>query len=113
LFDKDYCHSINRTDLFVILQFVLSICNDENHNARYYSAKALLLLVTAETEKPILTQLSQFMDFDSSFIKHLIINHFDRLMAVNPKITKFMIQKASVDNHYVVREKGIEYLEKY
>ncbi|MCJ7840681.1 DUF4062 domain-containing protein [Lederbergia sp. NSJ-179] len=112
LLENEYCKSINRDILFMLLQFVLTLCNEENHDIRYYSAKALLLLITEDTEKTILTQLSQFMDFDSSFIKHLIMDHFDQLIEVNPDITKFMIQKASVDNHFVIREKGKEYLEK-
>ncbi|GAA0486409.1 hypothetical protein GCM10008986_09750 [Salinibacillus aidingensis] len=113
LMNDEYAEKIDKDILFMTLQFVLSMSNDKNHDVRFFATKALLQMITINTEKTILTQLSKIMDFDSGYIKNTIINDFDQLIVINPKITKLMMQKASVDNNYVIREKGKEYLQKY
>lgn len=109
----DYSTNLDSNIIYSLLQFTLSMSHVENHDVRFYSVKALLLMVTKNTEKTVLTRLSQVMDYDSAYIKIQIINDFDRLMYINSEIVYLMMQKASVDNHYIVRERGLKYLEKH
>ncbi|WP_029425051.1 hypothetical protein [Alkalibacillus haloalkaliphilus] len=105
-----YGNELEQGNLLVLMQFVLSLCHSNNHDVRFWAVKALLLMITEETSDTILTQVSQMMDYDSAYIKSQVINKFDELMKMNKQITKLMVQKVSVDNHYVVRQRGLEYL---
>ncbi|MFJ5717515.1 hypothetical protein [Neobacillus sp. NPDC093127] len=111
-FENDICNKIDKRFLFMLMQFVLSLSHNKNHDIRFYSIKALLLMITEDTKTTILTQLSKRMDYDSVFIKNHIMNQFDRLLNIDLKVTNLMIQKASVDNHYVIRKRGLDFLEK-
>lgn len=111
-FENEFCKKIDKRLLCMILQFVLGLSHDSNHDIRFYSVKALILMITQETKTTILTQLSKRMDYDSVYIKNHIMNQFDRLLNVDLRVTNLMVQKASVDNHYVIRKRGIDFLEK-
>lgn len=112
VFENDYCSDMDRSILFVILQFVLGLSHDANHDVRYYAVKTLLLMITPDTKDPILTRLSKMMDYDSFYVKSLILNQAEELMSISPEMVDFIIQKATVDNHYVIRTRGRELAEK-
>ena len=48
------------------------------------------------------------MDYDSVYIKNLILNQAKKLMSFAPDIIKFIIKKGTIDNHYVIRKRGCE-----
>ncbi|MGY0694091.1 hypothetical protein ACW2QC_15135 [Virgibacillus sp. FSP13] len=96
----------------VLLQFVFSLKNHSNQDIRYLAARLLLNMITLHNKKVILTQLSKSMDYDNVYIKNLIINNFDNLWELDKDITKLMLQKASVDNHFLVKKKAKEFFEK-
>lgn len=112
LLESNATNKMNKKYLFMVLQFVIGMTQDLNHDVRFYSIKALLLLINDDTKDVILKQLSKTMDYDSVYIKNMIIDHFDKLMNIDPVITNYMIQKASVDNHYIIRKRIKEYAEK-
>ena len=108
LFENNYCKLIDRHILFLILQFVLGSSHDSNHDIRFWSVKTLLFMVTKDTKNVILTKISKMMDYDSVYIKNLILNQAKKLMSFAPDIIKFIIKKATIDNHYVIRKRGCE-----
>ncbi|MGV8149925.1 MAG: hypothetical protein ACLKAN_13070 [Alkaliphilus sp.] len=112
VFENGYADEIDKIFLFMILQFALGLSRSTNHDVRYHSIRLLLLIMTDDTKKPILTQLSKTMDYDSGYIKNLIINKIDALITINLDIGNFIMQKASVDNHYIIRKCGCEFIEK-
>ncbi|AEF17817.1 hypothetical protein Thexy_1793 [Thermoanaerobacterium xylanolyticum LX-11] len=112
VFENNYCSKINDNILFMFLQFVLGLSHDSNHDVRYYAVKTLLLMISPATKDPIFTRLSKMMDYDSAYIKNLIINQAENLINIYPDILNFIIQKASVDNHYVIRKRGCELIAK-
>lgn len=65
-------------------------------------------MVTKDTKNVILTKISKMMDYDSVYIKNLILNQAKKLMSFAPDIIKFIIKKATIDNHYVIRKRGCE-----
>lgn len=113
VFENNYCSKVDENILFMILQFVLGLSRNANHSVRYFAIKALLFMITPATEDPIFTQLSKTMDYDSVYIKSLIIDHAENLMNINPDILNFIMQKASVDNNYIIRKRGREFIKQH
>ena len=77
---------------------------------RYYAVKTLLLMTTPDTQDPILTRLSKMMDYDSLYVRSLILNHSEGLMSISVEMADFTMQKATVDHHYVIRTRGREFV---
>ncbi|MEL3985682.1 hypothetical protein AAE038_11345 [Bacillus velezensis] len=95
----------------IIIQFTLSLKNDKNQDIRYLSIKALLKMITTKTQKVILTQLSQSMDYENVYIKNLIIGNFEKLAIIDSKVNNLILKKASIDNHYLVRTEAQKYIQ--
>jgi hypothetical protein len=55
------------------------------------------------TNDPVMRRISEIMDFDSVYIKNMILNNADRLRAFDLATYEFIKEKAKVDNHYVIR----------
>nr|WP_146139647.1 hypothetical protein [Lysinibacillus timonensis] len=96
----------------VLIQFVLSLKNHSNQDVRYLAVSLLIRMVTPSNKKTILTQLSKSMDYDNVYIKNLIISNFNNLRKVDEDITKLMLKKALVDNHYIVSKMANEFIQK-
>ena len=110
LMDNHYSNIINERQLYIFIQYVLGFCSIKSHDIRYNAVKALLKICTQKTSKVIMTQLSKIMDNDSAPIKFLILNDMVDLTKYNEEIATFILQKAKVDNHFLVREKALKIL---
>lgn len=110
--NNEYFNELDYDVQNVLLQFVLSLKKHSNQDIRYLVIRLLLKMITPKNKKTILTQLSKFMDYDNVYIKNLIINNFDTLGEFDKDITKLMLQKASVDNHFIVRDNSKKYIER-
>jgi hypothetical protein len=110
VFENNYCNIVDENILLMLLQFVLGQSHNTNHDVRFKAMKAILHMITSTTKDTILTRLSKAMDYDSVYIKNLIINHAESLMKIDPEVLNFIMQKASIDNHYVIRKRGCEFI---
>lgn len=68
-------------------------------------------MITTKTQKVILTQLSQSMDYENVYIKNLIIGNFEKLAIIDSKVNNLILKKASIDNHYLVRTEAQKYIQ--
>ncbi len=103
MFSKGDAEKIDSDVMLIIFQFALQLSYDKNHNIRYYAVKALLYLINNQTKDPVMRRISEIMDFDSVYIKNMILNNADRLSAFDLATYEFIKEKAKVDNHYVIR----------
>lgn len=102
-FDKKSASGEGNEITFVIFQFALQLSYDKNHDIRYYAVKALLHLINDKTKKAVMRRISEVMDFDSVYIKNMILSNLESLKDFDLAIYEFIKQKANVDNHYVIR----------
>jgi len=109
--NDDFFKEIDYVIQNILVQFVLNMKNSINQDIRYLAVQLLLKMITYWNKKTILTQLSHSMDYDNVYIKYLIINNFEKLMKLDEDITKLILKKALVDNHYLVREKAKEFIQ--
>lgn len=101
---------INKIDdkiMLLLLQFELGLTNDDNHDVRFYATKALLNIISVNNKGPIIKKILSIMDFDSVFIKSLILSNSTKLECLDPKAYGFILDKALVDNHFVIRERAL------
>ncbi|NLX03150.1 MAG: hypothetical protein GXY40_11575 [Syntrophomonadaceae bacterium] len=103
MFEKGDAEKIDSDIMLIIFQFALQLSYDKNHDIRYYAVKALLHLINDQTKDPIMRRISEIMDFDSVYIKNMILNNADRLRAFDLATYEFIKEKGKVDNHYVIR----------
>lgn len=92
--------------MLLILQFTLGLSYDKNHNVRYFAIKALLYIINEENKVPIIKRIVEIADYDSVYIKNLIMNFSDKLKKIDSEAYNFIIEKALVDNHYVIRKRA-------
>ncbi|MBU3183250.1 hypothetical protein [Clostridium estertheticum] len=110
LMDNNYSNIIDERKLYIFVQYVLGFCSTKSHDIRFNAVKALLKICTQKTSKVIMTQLSKIMDIDSAPIKFLILNDISNLTQYNEEIAALILQKAKVDNHFLVRAKALKIL---
>ena len=103
MFGKGDAEKIDSDVMLIIFQFALQLSYDKNHDIRYYAVKALLYLINNQTKDPVMRRISEIMDFDSVYIKNMILNNADRLSAFDLATYEFIKEKAKVDNHYAIR----------
>ena len=99
--------NIDSNIMLIIFQFALQLSYIKNHDIRYYAVKALLHLINDQTKKPIMRRVSEIMDYDSVYIKNMILNYADRLRASDLATYEFIKEKVRVDNHYVIRNRAL------
>lgn len=103
MLENKNAQQIDNDLMLIIFQFALQLSYDKNHDIRYYASKALLFLINNRTKDSIARRISEIMDFDSAFIKNMILRHLDRLEIYDLDMCNFIKEKAMVDNHYVIR----------
>ena len=107
LMDNQY-KIIDERNLYIFVQYVLGLCSSKSHDVRYNAVKALLQMRALKISDVIMTQLSKMMDVDSAPIKYLILNNIVDLKQCNEEVVALILQKAKVDNHFLVREKALK-----
>lgn len=113
LFEHEKASYIDEKIILLIIQFSLGLSNDKNHDVRFYATKALLHLLSNNNKVPIIKRLSLIMDYDSIYIKNQILNFSDKLKSIDKESYEFIIEKALVDNNYVIRDKAISLQHSY
>lgn len=86
-----------------ILQLSVSLFGNKERDIRYLSVKCLIELTHSKYQELALKQLSLCMDSGTSDIRLAIVSRIKKIKA-NSSTKAYIIQKAKVDNHYVIRE---------
>lgn len=89
--------------LLSILHIALAAFGNKERDIRFLAVKCLIELTRSKYKEVALKQLSLCMDWGASDIKIAIISRITKIQ--DDSTTKeYIIQKAKVDNHYVVRK---------
>ncbi|HDK7157788.1 TPA: DUF4062 domain-containing protein [Clostridium botulinum] len=97
---------INKLELcnvYPILSFVLSFCHNSQYSVRYYAISAMINMLSDSTYKPIISYLSDFMNFESPAIKCKIIRQIDNIKEFDKTAAEGILQKAKTDTNFIVR----------
>lgn len=108
LFTYGELTSVNKNVALLLLQFAMNLSYEENHEIRFYAVKSLLKMINKENKEVIQRRLTEIMDYDSYYIKKLILDHSDKLKVIDKEVYDFMLEKAKVDNHYYIRKIALE-----
>lgn len=106
---ENLLYNINFDDLdmnvlLIITQYIISISTHKERDARYYSARILLILCRSEFKSLALEQLSKMMDKDIYEIKITILRGVGKMSCAKDEIIKYIVQKGEIDNHFLVRQ---------
>ena len=91
-----------------LLQYVTSMSFNNKQEIRYYAASSLIKLVGSQYNDVVMEQLSRMMDTESSDMKIYIVSSIKTVANDQKGYKDFILQKARVDNHYLVREAATE-----
>ncbi len=94
--------------MLLIQQFALGLSNDKNHDVSNYAVIALLHMITEKNRGPIIRRILDIMDYDSIYIKNKVLDFSEKLKKIDKDAYKFIIDKALVDNHYVIRKRALD-----
>lgn len=86
-----------------ILQLSVSLFGNKERDIRYLSVKCLIELTHSKYKELALKQLSLCMDSGTSDIRLAIVSGIQKIKDKS-SAKAYIIQKAKVDNHYVIRE---------
>lgn len=99
--------NISNRKLYSLVQmFVIGLIKDEDHDVRYNAYVTLIAMLDEESSELTLNVLSKKFDEESSYIKFLILENYERLISLNEEISHMILEKAIIDSNYVVREKA-------
>ena len=107
IFEHGKADKIDERIMLLILQFALGLSNDNNHDVRYFATKVLLNIISEDNKGPVMKRLFDIMDYDSIYIKNLILNHSDKLKGIDYEAFNFILEKALVDNNSVIRQRAL------
>lgn len=108
LFTYKETTSVDKNVTLLLLQFAMNLSHEENHEIRFYAVKSLLKMINKENKEVIQRRLTEIMDYDSYYIKKLILDHSDKIKVIDKQVYDFMLEKAKVDNHYYIRKRALE-----
>lgn len=98
--------TVANTNLYpLLLQFVIGLLNDENHDVRYHAYNGILKMINEDSSELILNVLSKTFDEESSYIKYLILDNWSIFDEFNSDVSQSILDRAKVDNNFVVKEK--------
>lgn len=95
--------NIPKDVVFAITQLARSFSKNKEHDIRLYSVYCMIDLLKCDFEDYVLSGLSYVMDIDSSDIRIAIVHEMKNINQTNA-LRSYIIQKAKVDNHYLVRK---------
>lgn len=105
-FDK---FSPNSEFIMFCTYFCLNMTRHYSRNVKMNAADLLIKLTKFETvNQIILNQLSNMMDCSNSDIKLVIVKNIDKIIS-NGDYKEYIIEKAKLDNHYLVIKYANEY----
>lgn len=85
-----------------LFQLCISLQDHKERDIKYLSTKCLTSLTNSKYTKLVLKALSECMDYENSEIKIAIIRQLKNFNC-DSTIKDYIIQKASIDNNYLVR----------
>lgn len=89
----------------IILQNAFKWCKSNNRDVRWYAVNILFsLLRNPMNHEMICDQLVKHMDFDNAYIKNTILRNLQLIKEIDLATFDYILQKASIDTNYVVRE---------
>lgn len=98
--------TVTNTKLYpLLLQFVIGLLNDENHDVRYYAYNGILKMINEDSSELILNVISKTFEEESSYIKYLILENWSILDKFDSDVSQSILDRAKVDNNFVVKEK--------
>ncbi|NMB96217.1 MAG: hypothetical protein GYA02_06350, partial [Clostridiaceae bacterium] len=103
MFEHNKDKQIEEKILLIILHFVLESSHDSNHDVRYFATKAMILLLSSNNKEPVIKRLLSLMDYDSAYIKRLILKNLEKIKPIDMGAYEFIKEKANVDTHFVIR----------
>lgn len=86
-----------------ILQLAISLFSNKERDVRFLGVKCLIELTHSKYQDIALKQLSICMDSGCADIRLAIISRIKKIKD-NSSTKQYIIQKAKIDNHYLVRE---------
>lgn len=105
-FDK---FSANNEFIMFCTYFCLNMTKHYSRNIKMNATDLLIKLTKYEIVKQIiLNQLSNMMDCSNSDIKLVIVKNIDKIIS-NGDYKEYIIEKAKLDNHYLVVKYANEY----
>ena len=86
------------------------MCNEEEIDIRFWATKCLIQLTYSTYKKIALYQLTNIMNSGSSELKITIISRLKQIsLDDNDEFIEFIINKAKVDNNFLVRKIAIDF----
>lgn len=86
-----------------LFQLYVSLQKNKERDIKYLATRNLILLANSKYQEIVLRQLSNCMDCENPEIKIAIVQQIQELQC-DLSIKKYIIQKATIDNNYLVRD---------
>lgn len=102
-FETIKINELELSNVYTMLCFVLSVCHNRQHSVRYYAIFAMINMLSHSTYKPIVSHLSDSMNFESAAIKCKIIRHINDVKKFDKIAAEGILQKAKADTNFIVR----------
>lgn len=95
--------SISPEIVTILFQLCVVLQNHREKDIRYLATKCLIPLIHSRYQQVVLRQLSSCMDTATSDVKIAIVKNVSELSS-DSSVKDFILQKALVDNNYIIRE---------
>ena len=86
-----------------LFQLCVSLQRQKERDIKYLSTKCLISLVNSKYQQIVLKQLSNCMDGENPEMKIAIVCQV-KLLKCDSSIKNYILQKATIDNNYIVRD---------
>ncbi|MCX6643737.1 MAG: hypothetical protein NT043_00810 [Candidatus Bathyarchaeota archaeon] len=91
----------------VVVQYISAFCFHDNNDIRYYTVRVLHQLIDSQYAGFVVNRLAKMMDDNDFEVKWVIVNKASLIKQHSVTAFNYIVGKAMIDNHYLVR-KGIE-----
>ena len=92
--------------ILYVLQIIFGKSYDEYYATRYYAVECFGALCKTAFSDTIIARLSEMMEDHDHRVRLCVLKHVDIIKESNEKYFNHIIQKAKVDNHFLVRAKA-------
>ncbi len=87
----------------ILVQYISSFCFHENQNIRYRTVKALYTFIQSPYTNFVIDRLLKMMDDEDYNVRWAVLHQASLIEKQNEQTYNFIIQKAKIDNHHLVR----------
>lgn len=102
-------------DYFIktMMYFSIMMSKHKERDIKFYAVKCLIALSNYEKcNEAIIIQLSKIMDSSIADIKITIVSRINKIHNISQEYRDYILQKAKVDNNYLVRKVALREIEK-